>query len=346
MQARFESIGAHFPERVVTTEERISSMARAPHFDMKAITGIESVRVARADEDCLSAALSAARDCLARSRYAAEDLDMVISCSITRFIDGEQRNFVFEPPLSLYIKEQLGATKAIYFDVSNACAGMFTGVLLLERMIKAGTIKNGIVVSGEYITCISDTAAREITDPFDPQFGSMTVGDSGAAVILDDQATADDVIHYYELMTCAEYSHLCIGMPSNQNSNLALYTNNAEMHKKDRIQLWPRFQMDYYQTQGTDLEAEGFDHIIHHQVGLKAVQNFNRYGGQYFDATMPEPLNVLSELGNTATTSHFLVLYRALQANTLRKGEKVLLVPAASGVVTGFLSATISSLEV
>jgi 3-oxoacyl-[acyl-carrier-protein] synthase-3 len=58
---------------------------------------------------------------------------------------------------------------------------------------------------------------------------------------------------------------------------------------------------------------------------------------------MPESLAVVSEYGNTSSTSHFLVLHEHLKN---RPGGKFLLVPAASGVVTGCLSATISSLEV
>jgi 3-oxoacyl-[acyl-carrier-protein] synthase-3 len=61
---------------------------------------------------------------------------------------------------------------------------------------------------------------------------------------------------------------------------------------------------------------------------------------------MPESLQVVEQLGNTATTSHFVVLYRHLQEKRLKKGAKFLLVPAASGVVTGCVSTTISSLEV
>jgi 3-oxoacyl-[acyl-carrier-protein] synthase-3 len=40
------------------------------------------------------------------------------------------------------------------------------------------------------------------------------------------------------------------------------------------------------------------------------------------------------------------VLYEHLKQKAIEKGAKVLLVPAASGIVTGCLSATISSLEV
>lgn len=346
MRSRFESLGAFLPENVQAMSDRIASMANPPQFDLGAITGIRETRVAKPEEDSLHLGLQAVKDCLSRSSYKPEDLDVVISCSISRYVDGEACNNLFEPPLSLLIKNEIGATRAMHFDVSNACAGLFTGVLILDRMIKSGAIKKGLVVSGEHITHISRTAVKEIRSATDPQFGSMTVGDSAAAIIMDEAKSEDEGIDYLELMTCSEYSRLCIGMPSNENPGPALYTINAEMHKKDRVQLWPNYQMDYYKNKKTDIGAEKFDYIIHHQVGLKAVSNFNRYGSEFFQFQLPTPLNILEETGNTSTTAHFLVLHKALKEGTLKKGMKVLLVPAASGVVTGFLSLKIANLGV
>lgn len=348
MKARFESLGAYLPPKKMSMKDRIAQMKNTPSFDLQHITGIQEIRIADGiKEDSYTMALAAAKDALSRSKYNAEDLDCIIVGSITRFINGEQRQLMFEPALSHSIKFALGAPQALHFDVSNACAGMFTGVLLLERMIKAGTIKNGMVISGEFITTIAETAVREIEESTDPQFGSMTVGDSAAAVILDQSVSDADCIHYYELMSCADYARLCLGMPSDKTQGVALYTVNAEMHKKDRIQLWPRFQMAYYKEHGGSVESEKFDHILHHQVGTRAIHNFSKYGAEVFEAKLPEStLSAVEYLGNTATTAHFITLYENIKSGKVKKGDKVLIVPAASGVITGFLSVTISNLGV
>jgi 3-oxoacyl-[acyl-carrier-protein] synthase-3 len=342
--SRFESLGAYLPEKSVSTQDLVSRMQFKPPFDLEAITGIHQRRVCGESEDSFSLALSAARDCLKRSRYRAEDLDIVISTSISRFRGREK--IYWDPSFALQIARELGAKSAIHFDISNACAGMMSGVYVLDRMIKAGMVKTGMVVSGESIFKISDTAVHEIRDPSDPQFASLTVGDSGAAVIMDVSLYQEDRIHFIELTTCAEYSHLCIGKPSEQGNGPALYTNNKEMHKEDRVKIWPNFQADFLQKRGTDFAAEGYDYIVQHQVGQRAIENFCKYGAKVFNAEMPESLSCVSDLANTATTSHFVVLYQHLKENRVRKGAKILLVPAASGLVTGFLSATISSLDV
>jgi 3-oxoacyl-[acyl-carrier-protein] synthase III len=345
---RFESIGIYLPSNVLSTSELVRQMSYQPLFDLRQITGIESRRVhdKRPDsyEDSFILALRAAEDCLSRSRYDAGDIDVVISASITRFKGADR--FYFEPSFAHALAGALGARSAVHFDVSNACAGMMTGVAILDRMIKAGVVRNGLVVSGEQITAIAETAVKEIAEVYDPQFGSLTVGDSAAAIIVDESTSDADRIHYIELMTCAEYSHLCIGKPSDRNQGIALYTDNQQMHKEDRSRLWTTFQSDFLAKRGSTFAAEGYDYIIHHQVSTRFISNLNRYGEKAFGTRMPESLAVVDRYGNTSTTSHFLVLHDHLASGRAKKGATYLFVPAASGVVTGCVSATITSLEV
>jgi len=345
---RFESIGRFLPSKIVSTRELIERMPFKPPFDLEDITGIKTRRVHdKTDgsfEDSFVLASEAAKDALSRSKYRAEDLDVIISGSIVRYKDGLTHHS--EPPFALFLKRALGNAKALTFDVSNACAGMMSGIYVLDRMIKAGVVKNGLVVSGECITPIADTAVEEISQPFDSQFGSLTVGDAGVAVILDGEATDADKIHQIELMTCSEYSQLCIGMPSDQRPGAALYTNNHEMHKEDRLQLWPNFQADILSRFGSSFAEEKYDYIVHHQVSTKFIARIQKFSSKLLNTEMPESLSCVEQYGNTASTSHFVVLYDHLKDKKVKKGAKFLLVPAASGVVTGCLSATISSLEV
>ncbi|NLU76232.1 3-oxoacyl-ACP synthase [Streptomyces sp. HNM0575] len=346
--SRFEALGAYLPPTVQTTEELVAQVSGAQDFDLQRITGVAERRVhdprPEAGEDSYGLALRAARDCLAGSRYEAADLDVVISASITRFRDGDR--FTFEPSFARMLADELGARKAIHFDVSNACAGMLTGVYLLDQLIRSGAVRNGMVVSGEQATRVAGTAAAEIADSYDPQFASLSVGDAAAAVVLDESVDEADRIHYVEMMTCSEYSHLCIGMPSDRTEGIALYTDNKQMHKRDRLRLWPSFHGELLAKQGRTFADEKFDYIVQHQVGTRFVEFVNQTGEAVFGTEMPESLSVVEELGNTASTSHLLVLRQHLRAGTARQGAKFLLVPAASGVVAGVLSATISTMGV
>ncbi|NLE79169.1 MAG: 3-oxoacyl-ACP synthase [Rhodococcus sp.] len=347
-RSRFESLGAYLPSKAVTTEELIARLAEPPTFDLEAITGVTERRVHDKSpdnyEDSFLLAMNAVQDCLSRSRYAAEDLDVVISTSITRFKGG--MTGYFEPSFAAMLAKTIGARQAIHFDLSNACAGMLTGTYLLDRMIRSGAVRNGLVVSGEAITPIADTAVTEISEKYDLQFASLSVGDSGAAVILDRSEDENDRIDYVDLLTASEYADACLGMPSDKTAGIALYTDNRRMHNENRFKLWTNSQRAFLDANGRSFADEDFDYIIHHQFGASAVTYMNALAEREFGTPMPEALNVVEKYGNTSSTSHFIVLHDQLQQKKIPSGSKILMVPAASGIVTGYLSATVSSLEV
>lgn len=346
-RTRFESIGSYTPESIRSTEELISSLTVRRSIDLERITGIKNRRVYDSRPESYESSFELARnaidDCLRHSDYSAADLDIVISASITR--TRGQGIFCYAPSFAMMLGNAIGATSARHFDVSNACAGMVTGVMVLERMIRAGIVRNGLVVSGEQITPAAETAVREISKPYDPQFAALTVGDAAVAVVLDGHGDDHDEIHYVELMTAAAGAEHCIGMPSERSNGIALYTDNRAMQSDGRYQQAINRIGDFLAQTGRTWESENFDYWIHHQFSGPVIEYLGQLTEQHFGTPMPQALNVLHDYGNTASTSHFLVLYKHLAQQQIPKGSKVLMIPAASGTVSGYLAATISRLE-
>ena len=83
MTIRFESLGLYLPSRTESTADIVSRLKIETPFDLSKITGIHSRHVADESESTLDLALHAARDCLQHSKYTAEELDCIISCSIS-----------------------------------------------------------------------------------------------------------------------------------------------------------------------------------------------------------------------------------------------------------------------
>jgi len=342
VRSRFESIGLYLPETSITTEALVDQMKVPLVFDLVGLTGIERRRKRSEQEDTVSIALAAARDCLSRSRYTAADLDVIVSCSISRLRGA--KHYFFEPAISLWIKNELGAPQAINFDVANACAGMATGVHLLDSLIRSGVARRGMVVSGECNSAIFETAVQEIASPIDEQLPSLTVGDAGSAVIMDGEGMPTDGIEYVEMVSCTEGAYLCLGMPSRQTEGVALYTKNMRMHAKDRLLLWPHFLQQILHARGLSLAEEGFDHSIPHQVGQRFTDKGQSIAAEVLGETIPPPIHVFKDLGNTSSTAHFVALYLALQDGRVKSGDKILMAPAASGVIIGCISTTVSGM--
>ncbi|MBW2638158.1 MAG: 3-oxoacyl-ACP synthase [Deltaproteobacteria bacterium] len=343
-KTRFESVGLYTPEKILSTRDLLSQMETKPLFDLEELTGIKNRRVRSESEDSYTLAIAAAEDCLKNSRYEASELDVIIYAAITRY-KGTLK-FYAEPAMSLFIKNKLGARSSMNFEITSACASMFAGAYVLDNMIKAGVVQNGMVVSGECITPNSETAVKEIKDPIDDQFASLTLGDAGAAFILDKSQDDKEGIDFIEFVTVAEFSDLCFGMPSELRPASAMYTKAVEIHQ-EVIKRFPLLQEEILKKYG--MKPSDYDFIIPHQTSIRAIKSglkAHREYGNYSKEEMPEALFSLQEYGNTASTAHFVVLYNSLKEKIIKEGSRVGFHAFASGITFGFISATIGALKV
>ncbi|MCE7743685.1 MAG: 3-oxoacyl-ACP synthase [Candidatus Heimdallarchaeota archaeon] len=342
MKSKFESFGFYAPEKKVSTKELMSQINT--FLDLERISGIKYRHYRSESEDSKTIALKAARDCLNNSRYDATDLDIIINTAITRFIGP--LTFTIDPPISLYLKKELNVNKAMNFDITNACAGMMTGAFVLDNMIKAGVLEKGMVVSGECITPVCETALLEIGDGIDPQFASLTVGDAGAAFIMDKTTNEDVGIDVIELLTFAEYADLCFGMPSDCNPGIAMYTDALKIHEV-AISKIPVYLEKVITKYG--LEWNDYDFAIPHQTAVKTILMGTEAIRSHFNKKheeIPEVLISVVEYGNTASTAIITTLYKALKENKIKENSQIAFLALSSGLVLGFIFAKLGKLKI
>jgi 3-oxoacyl-[acyl-carrier-protein] synthase-3 len=338
--ARFESVGAKLPERRVTTRELMASTRHRTRIDLERLTGIHEHRVCGPGETSLSLAIDAARDCLSRSRYTGADLDMVISASITRYIDDTTHRF--EPPLSLEIKQAIGATRATSFDISNACAGMLTGVFVLNDFIRRGVIRRGMVVSGEHITGLGKNAARDIRSIFSLQLASLTLGDGGAAVIVDRAPEGNAGIMLAGFTTLAGHSRLCLGLPAWHRPGAVMYTRARKIHDVAMAD-GPPLIGDALAKAG--IRMAEIDWLIPHQTSVRAIRSGERALAEQLGGRPKHVAITVDDYGNTASTTLFLALHRYLTDGQFHAGDKILLLSVASGLEVGVVLLVMDELE-
>jgi 3-oxoacyl-[acyl-carrier-protein] synthase-3 len=335
LASSFESFGIELPESRRSTREVVESCQHDIGFDFERLTGIRERRVCAEGEDSYTLAVDAAFECLSRSSHKAEDIELLISCSISKYKGGLTHRF--EPALSLSIKEAIGASQAHNFDVSNACAGMLTGVAILDDFIRRGVVRCGMVVSGEYISSISDNATREVAGPTSDQLASLTVGDAGAAVILE-RSVDGSGIRASEFVTLAEHSTLCIGKPSPGGPGGEMRTDAKMLHD---VAIEAGLPVIEQVLARAGIEPGDVDHAIPHQTSrpalLAGMRSYRKKLGRL-------PKNVVYNLelsGNTASTTHFIALEKAVREGAVEPGESVLLATYASGLVVGAMVFTL-----
>lgn len=336
---KIESLGIYLPETVLTTSELLSQCKHPPSLDFERITGIRERRKA-VGEYAVDLAVKSAENALKMSRYSAEDLDMIICTSISKYNRKDEVDF--EPSNSMMIRKRIGALNTINFDINNACAGMLNGIYIMESFIKSGAIKCGMVVSGELNMPLVDTSKQEIRHSFDRQLAALTLGDCGAAIILDKSDSDKYGLHQLDLITGAKHNHYCYSKPSKRGPGGVLITKARGLQKKGE-EHFPFYLKKTVEKSGWTMND--IDYGIPHQISVGVIKKNIKVANRFLGEKIPfRLLYNVERVGNTTTTSYFIVLHEFLLNNTIRKDHNLLFVGGGSGMVIAHATYTMDDL--
>ncbi len=339
-----ESVGVYLPPKIVSTREVLEHCSRPIRFPLEQLTGIRNRRVAGETEFAFDLAKKAVEHCLSGSRYNPEDIDLLICSSISRY-NGPNFHITFEPGTATQLRHHFGFANALAFDISNACTGMFTAMYIADSFLKAGLIRRALVFSGEYITHLAQTAQKEIEGYLDSRMACLTVGDAGAAVILE--ATRDKALgfHEFEMFTLGHYYDLCIAKATDKpHGGAIMYTDSVKVSAVN-IQQAVAHAARVMERSGWPPEA--FQHVIMHQTSKMTIYDAGREVNSYMGKEVCHEGNLISniaERGNTATTTHFVALMDNILSNRIKANSNIVFGITGSGVNIGTAIYTLDDL--
>jgi len=334
---RIAGAGRHLPATHLSTKDLMSTTRHQTHIDLERLTGIRDRRVSVGDEDSYTLAISAADDCLTHANRSAQSVDAVISCSITKFHDGLTQ--WLEPTMSGAVAEAIGAVKAMTFDVSNACAGMLTGVTIANNWIRQGNIERALVVSGEYISQLGQNAAQHIRTIMSNELASLTLGDAGAALLLERAPAGSAGITLAGFTTAADYSRLCLAYPKGHDPAARMFTDSRAIQRA-AIANTPLLLQEVLEAAGISLHD--IDHVITHQTSARAIRKgMKEIVAELGEGPRHDAVITVDRYGNTASTTHTVALVEELDAGRIRPGETVTLIALASGLEIGVVLLTL-----
>lgn len=337
-RTRVAGAGRHFPDTHLTTEALMSATRHRTHIDLERLTGIRERRVSIGDEDSFSLATAAAQNCLNAAQCEAASVDAVINCSITKFRGGLIQRV--EPPMSGMVAHAIGADNAITFDLSNACAGMLTGVMIANNWIRHGMIRRALVVSGEYISQLGRNASRHIRTIMSKELASLTLGDAGAALLLE-RADEDSPagITLAGFTTVAGYSRLCLAYPKGHESGGRMFTD-ARSIQQAAMSDTPLLLHEVLDSVG--ISIHDIDHVITHQTSARAIRKgMAKVSASFGDRPRHDAVITVDRYGNTASTTHTVALIEELEAGHIAPGDTIALIALASGLEIGIVLMTL-----
>ena len=323
--AQMLSFAGFLPETKVATTSFASPSDLPRSLDFVRLTGILAHREVSNGQGSFELAVGAAKKALSRTDIEPSDIDLVINCSVSK-MDGNLSQHL-SPSFATLIANELEITNAQTFDVSNACAGMLTGLMIAESRINSGQCKYALVVSGEHITPIIEEAKRRNLYLHPRAIASLTVGDGAAAYILGPSKEAGR-IRFSEPFTMAQYNRHCIGQACKSHAGPQMRTRAKDLQNGiiDNLGDFLKRSIDHM-----ELKWDEIDHTYSHPTTPKAVKK-----GAKVAVEMMGEINFLhnnsAETANTASTTHGVQLEISQNTGYLKSDQTALLVSFGSGL--------------
>jgi amino acid adenylation domain-containing protein len=334
-QSYIESLGTYLPPKVVTSEELIAGCTTPIRFPMARLTGVKTRRMAGETEFSIDIAKQAVAACLANSKYNPEDIDMLICGNISHY-NRPGLQFDFEPSMTSMLTQHFGFTNAIALDIDNACTGLFTAAYIIDSFIRAGLIRRGLAVTGEYISHLAKTAQKEIESFMDSRLACLTVGDAGAAIILEGAPDKKIGFHEYEMYSLGRYSEACIGKPTDKpHGGAIMYTDAVTVSAVNLKQAVSHAGLIIERSQWP---KEAFQHILVHQTSKTTINDVPREINKYFGREVVDKnavINNIAERGNTATTTHMIAIMDHIRSGHINAGDNAIFGITGSGATIG-----------
>ncbi|MBB6122880.1 3-oxoacyl-[acyl-carrier-protein] synthase III C-terminal domain-containing protein [Sphingobium subterraneum] len=341
---RFSGIGISIPEQKVSSEELIERCPPLSSFPFRRLTGIENRRSARGVYSW-GLAREAAERCIASFAEGPAAIGAVIGTSCSR-MDGDGLQVSMEPSLASQLCDELGIDADIKFDVCNACAGIWTGIFVAGTLIAAKRATHVLVVSGEYVTHLGETATKEITGPADHRLACLTLGDAGAAVIVSQSAPSGEGMPSLSVRTFPGYSRYCVSKPTKEAHGGAVTT--TDLMKLGSVGVQAVVSEAHRVLRNSDSRIGDLAAIIPHQTSrlnmLSAINEFGQIEPGSARQLEPKIVDILADYGNTISTSTLLAFWLAMKAGRVVDGDKVLFAMAGAGITIGVALYDVGSL--
>jgi 3-oxoacyl-[acyl-carrier-protein] synthase III len=322
-----ESLGVYLPEREVTTRAVIKGCRRRVLVPLERMTGIRSRRMAGETEFAIDLAKGAVARCLAQSRHDPAAIDLIIAANISSQDSPVIHNF--EPATATVLRQHFGLHGAVAFDLGNACAGVFTAIMVVDELIRRGDIRRALVVSGEYITHLTATAQRELEGIHDQRLACLTLGDAGICLLLEQGAGFE----FIDLYTVPEHADLCIAH-SAETHGAIMFTDSVALARAALNEIVAH----YHALAAGGRVVDDPRYFIPHQTSSNSIKEATRMTNRRFGRTVCHSGNMVDNLkhrGNTATTSHWLALKELIDDAAVQPGQRVLFSIQASGITIG-----------
>ena len=306
-------IGASLPQEVVTNKDLSMRMDTSEEW-IEERTGIKERRIASKDETTSSLGTDAAQIAIDNSGLKNSDIDLIILATAT-----PDNTF---PASATLIQSSLGIERGYAYDMQAVCSGFVFAVEAADNAIKAGNIKNALVIGSETFSRILD---------WDDRATCVLFGDGAGAMVLS--ASSEDTnrgVLSNHLHSDGRYKNLLYvdGGPSTTN-NVGYLRMDGKGVFKHAVQNLSSAIIEAIEY--NNIAIEDIDWFVPHQANIRILEAVSKKVGLSKDKV----IITVDKHANTSAASIPLALYDAVQKDKIKKGDLVLLEAMGGGFSWG-----------
>ena len=283
-------------------------------------TGIRQRRLATPAESVTMIATQAAQGAIAMAGLTPMDLDLIILATSTA-----DDLFGSASP----IQAELGAQKAVAFDLTAACSGFVFGLVTAAQFIRTGTYQNILLIGADVLSRWVDWSDRRTCILF---------GDGAGAVVL--QANEDDRLLGFELRSdgtqnkCLNLAYqpepkeLVDGMTIGQGSFQPITMNGQEVYRFAIRRVPEVIEKALFRA---NLSVEEIDWLLLHQANQRILDAV----GERLNIPSHKIISNLAKHGNTSAASIPLALDEEIRQGKIQSGDTIITAGFGAGLTWG-----------
>lgn len=300
--ARIKGTGSYLPPKIVTNADLAKIIDTTDEW-ITSRTGIKQ-RHQAVGESTVDLARKAAINALESANLEAKDLDLIIIATTTP-------DNVFPSSASL-LQHQLGASCPA-FDLQAVCAGFVYALVTAEQFIKAGSMKNILVVGAETLSTIVNPEDRNT---------AVLFGDGAGAVVL----SADEETGILHSKLYSDGSYRDALYVDKDDGNITMKGNEVF-----KIAVTNLSDLAQSSLEAVGISSDELDWMVPHQANIRIISAVAKRIKQ----PMEKVIVTVDKHANTSAASIPLALDIAVRDGRIQKGHTCLLEGIGGGFTWG-----------
>ena len=316
IHSRIAGTGSYLPDKVLTNADLEKIVDTSDEWIVSR-SGIRERHIAAADQTTSDLSYEAALKALEAAGMTADEIELIIVGTTTPDI-------VF-PSTACLLQAKLGISGCGAFDVNAACSGFIFALSVADQFIRAGTVKNVLVVGAETLTRLVDWTDRATCVLFGDGAGAVVLKADSEAGILSTHLHADG--GKQDLLICPVGPSKGF-KPELPNAGVKIHMAGSEVFKH-AVKALDSVVDETLHANG--LDKSDLDWLIPHQANLRIIEAT----AKRLHMSMDQVIVTVDRTGNTSSGSIPLALDEAVRSGRIQRGQLLLLEAFGGGFTWG-----------